>query len=185
MVEKIRHLRTRYANSLAQFIKFGIVGAAGLVVNMVVAILMNKANGGTVAAQRVLWSIPGTNYNVRFTALVWVVAFFVAVLFNFVLNRYWTFQHGEKAPFLKEFVPFFLVGSVAAFVGLFLKIAFTNPSSMIYLPDPWFHENFGFRSREYWAQLLTIILTMPINFVVNKLWTFRAVRQRHMDRVAT
>ena len=29
---------------------------------------------------------------------------------------------------------------------------------------------------EYWSQIFAIIVTMPINFVVNKLWTFRAVK---------
>ena len=44
---------------------------------------------------------------------------------------------------------------------------------------PWFHENAGLQSREYWAQLFTIVITTPINFIANKLWTFRHVRNRH------
>ncbi|MDU1418699.1 MAG: GtrA family protein, partial [Cutibacterium avidum] len=75
-----------------------------------------------------------------------------------------------------EFWPFFAVGSVAAIIGMFIKILFTNPTSPIYLPEPWFHESKGFHSREYWSQIFAIIVTMPINFVVNKLWTFRAVK---------
>ena len=43
-------------------------------------------------------------------------------------------------------------------------------------------EEAGIHSREYWSQLLTILITMPINFIVNKLWTFRAVRNRHHAR---
>ena len=69
--------------------------------------------------------------------------------------------------------------AAAALIGIFIKIGFTNPTSPFYLPQPWFHENAGLQSREYWAQLLTILITMPINFLVNKLWTFRAVRRRH------
>ena len=66
--------------------------------------------------------------------------------------------------------------------GIFIKLAFTNPTSPLYLPEPWWHEDAGVHSREYWSQLLTIVLTMPINFVINKLWTFRAVRRRHHAR---
>ncbi|OJX98460.1 MAG: sugar translocase [Micrococcales bacterium 73-15] len=157
---------------------FGLVGGAGVVVNMAVAIGLNALNGGPANAQQILFPIPGTDFNVRFTSLVWIVAFLVANLFNFQLNRSWTFREiGPDAPLAgawwSEFWRFLLVGSVAAFVGLFIKIALTNPSSPIYLPSPWFHEDMGLHSREYWAQLITIVVTMPINFLVNKFWTFR------------
>jgi putative flippase GtrA len=175
-------LYQRYGHVLRQFIKFGLVGGAGVVVNMAVAVVMNKAHGGTKFAQDVLFAIPATPYNFRFTSLVWIVAFLVANVFNFQLNRSWTFRGSAKAPWFHEFWPFLLVGSVAAAVGLFIKIGFTNPLSPLYLPEPWFHENAGLQSREYWAQLLTIVITMPINFLVNKLWTFRAVRRRHAER---
>lgn len=163
---------------------FGIVGGSGMVVNMIVTVLMNKANGGTQNAQDVLFPIAGTDFNFRFTTLVWIVAFLVANLYNFLLNRNWTFGKGRKAPFWHEFWPFLLVGSVAAAAGIFIKLAFTNPTSPLYLPEPLFHEEAGINSREYWSQLLTIVVTMPINFVVNKLWTFRAVRNRYQERSA-
>ena len=169
----------RYPLLLRQLIKFGLVGGAGVVVNMLVAVALNKLNGGTVNAQNVICPIPGTPYNFRFTSLVWILAFLVANLFNFQLNRSWTFRHGEKAPWLREFWPFLSVGSAAAFLGLFIKIALTNPKSPVYLPEPWFHEDYGLSSREYWAQLFTILITMPINFAVNKLWTFSHIRTKH------
>lgn len=173
----------RYRHVLWQFFRFALVGGAGVVVNMVVAIIMNKAHGGTVNAQQALFAIPGTQFNFRFTSLVWIGAFMVANLFNFQLNRSWTFRGTAKAPWFHEFWPFLAVGSAAALAGLFIKIAFTNPTSPIYLPEPWFHENAGLRSREYWSQLLTIVITMPINFLVNKLWTFKHIRDRHAERV--
>jgi putative flippase GtrA len=175
--------QNRYWRALRQFVKFGLVGGAGVVVNMVVAIILNKLNGGTINAQRVVFAIPGTPYNVRYTTVVWIAGFLVANLFNFQLNRSWTFRHTKKAPWLREFWPFFAVGSAAAVAGIFIKIAFTNPTSPIYLPEPWFHENAGLQSREYWSQLLTIVITTPINFVVNKLWTFRHVRNKHATLV--
>lgn len=169
----------RVGESIRQFVKFGIVGGSGVLVNMVVTVVMNKLNGGTVNAQNVIWSIPGTPFNVRFTALVWIGAFLVANLWNFQLNRWWTFRSSAHARWWSEFWPFLAVGTVAAAVGLVIKIALTNPSSPIYLPGPWFHENAGLNSREYWAQLIAIIVTMPVNFLVNKFWTFRSVRHLH------
>lgn len=177
-------LYRRYSHVGRQFIQFGVVGGAGVLVNMLVAIVLNRANGGTVNAQNILFAIPGTPFNFRFTTLVWIVAFLVANLFNFQLNRSWTFRAGNKAPWLKEFGPFLAVGSAAALIGIFIKIGFTNPTSPFYLPEPWFHENAGLQSREYWAQLFTIVITTPINFGVNKLWTFRHVRNTHATNSA-
>ena len=79
----IKELVRRYGNSLRQLVKFGMVGGSGVIVNLIVMVLMNKANGGSVNAQNVVWSIPGTEFNVRFTAIVWIVAFLVANVYNF------------------------------------------------------------------------------------------------------
>ncbi|MBB1510843.1 GtrA family protein [Tessaracoccus sp. MC1756] len=168
--------KARYRRSLGQFLKFGIVGGSGVLVNMVVAVVMNRLNGGSQNAQDIVWSIPASEFNLRFTAVVWIVAFLVANLYNFQLNRWWTFKSTKHATWWAEFWPFLAVGSVAAAVGLVIKILLTNPSSPVYLPEPYFHEERGLNSREYWAQLIAIMLTMPINFIVNKVWTFRAVR---------
>lgn len=169
----------RLRGTLRQFVQFGLIGGTGIVVNMIVTIALNRANGGTEYAQQILFPILGTPYNFRFSTLVWILAFLVSVTFNFVLNRHWTFGGRGKAPFFREFFPFLTVGAVAAFAGIFIKVGFTNPTSPLYLPDSHFNEDAGIYSREYWSQLFTIVLTMPLNFIVNKLWTFRAVRRRH------
>lgn len=173
----------RYGNTFRQLIKFGLVGGSGVLVNMIVTVVMNKLNGGSINAQNILFSIPGTEFNVRFTVLVWIVAFLIANFYNFQLNRWWTFKSSGHAGWWKEFWPFLAVGSVAALVGMVLKIAMTNPTSPIFLPEPFFHEERGLNSREYWAQLIAILVTMPINFIVNKLWTFRAVRAGNQGRI--
>lgn len=155
---------------------FAVVGGSGVFVNMGVSILMNRANGGTINAQNILLSIPSTEWNVRFTNVVWIVAFLVANVWNFQLNRTLTFRGFAKTGWWREFWPFLVVGTVAMTVGLFLKLLMTNPTSPLYLPEPYFHEERGFSSREYWAQLIAIVLTMPVNFIVNKLWTFGRIR---------
>jgi putative flippase GtrA len=53
---------------------------------------------------------------------------------NFQLNRSWTFKREYRRGWWREFWPFFAVGSIAAIIGMFIKIFFTNPTSPIYLP---------------------------------------------------
>ncbi len=169
----------RLARNLRQFVQFGVVGGSGVVVNMLVALVMNKLNGGTVNSDNPLFKVAGWTFS--FSLAVWIVGFFVSNVFNFQLNRSWTFRTSRPAGWWQEFWPFLAVGSVAALTGLFLKAALKSPRSPLYLSHPFFHEEAGLHSREYWAQLIAIVLVMPINFVVNKLWTFRHVRNRHAE----
>lgn len=158
---------------VAEFLRFGIVGGSGVVVNLLVTYVMTQLNGGVSNDNRVVIPLWG-DYALRFTIVVWVVAFLVANLWNFELNRYWTFKREVRRGWWAEFWPFLVIGSVAAGVGAVIKLALTNPTSPVYLPSPLFNDHEGIRARAYWSQLITIVLTMPINYIVNKLWTFRA-----------
>ena len=138
----MRRLYDQHGTVLRQFVKFGLVGGAGVVVNMIVTVILNKLNGGTVNAQRVLISLPGTPYNIRYTTFVWIGAFCVAVVFNFVLNRYWTFRHGDRRPSGTS------SGRSSRSArwrrrGIFIKIALTNPTSPLFLPELYWHETPG------------------------------------------
>lgn len=172
----------RSRRHLRQFIKFGIVGGSGVVVNLIITFIMTKLHGGTARDNDILFKLFG-DYAFRWTVLVWIVAFVLANFWNFELNRRWTFKRDQQRSWAAEFWPFFAVGSVAAAVGAFIKIALTNPTSPFYLPSSFFNDHQGLRARAYWSQLITIVLTMPINFVVNKLWTFRAVKGGHAHEV--
>ena len=179
--ENLDETRTqRGRRHLRQFIKFGVVGGSGVVVNMIVTFIMTRMHGGTIHDNDILFRLFG-DYAFRWTILVWILAFIVANFWNFQLNRSWTFKRDVQRSYWKEFWPFFAVGAVAAAVGIFIKMGLTNPTSAIYLPSPMFNDHQGLRARAYWSQLITIVVTLPINFVVNKLWTFRAVKHDPAD----
>lgn len=128
--------------------------------------------------------IPGTDWSFRNYLLYAVIAFLAANLYNFVLNRHITFTGERRAPFLKEYLPFLVVGSVAQVVALVILQLLLNRNSPVYLSADFFVDGSPFwQRRAYWANLFAIIIVMPVNFVVNKLWTFRAVRRRHAASV--
>lgn len=165
-----------WRRTLHEFIKFGFVGGSGVLVNLVVAYIMTQLNGGVANDNRVLFELPGP-FAFRFTLLVWIMGFLIANVWNFQLNRVWTFKRTRMRSWWTEFWPFFTVGLVAAGIGALIKVALTNPTSPVYLPDPPFNDHEGLRARAYWAQLFTILLTMPINYLVNKVWTFRPIHE--------
>jgi hypothetical protein len=50
--------------------------------------------------------------------------------------------------------------------------------SPLALPTSVFNDSSGLRNRFYWAQLIAIGIVTPLSFVLNKIWTFSAVRGR-------
>jgi hypothetical protein len=56
-----------------------------------------------------------------------------------------------------------------------------HPHSPIALSTSVFDDSTGFRTRLYWAQLIVIAVVTPLSFVLNKLWTFNAVRALHKE----
>lgn len=154
-------------------LRFGIVGASGVIVNLVVLKLVDSAgpdyNG-------VLLNLPATDFNVRWYHMYVTIAFFVANLWNFQLNRGWTFQSGKHAPWLKEYVPFVLVGLISLVLNLAIVTLLLHPHSTFSLPESVFDGTSALRNRLTWANLIAIVIVTPLSFVFNKLWTFSSVR---------
>jgi len=86
------------------------------------------------------------------------------------------FRSADHSGWWREYGPFLAVGLVAQMVGLLLLTALMHPGSPISLPSSVFDDSTGLRTKYYWAQLIMIAFTVPLSFVVNKLWTFSSVR---------
>ncbi len=170
-------------DSLWQFIRFGLVGGFGVLVNMGVLIACRKlfpllwASAGVPEGEGVWFAISGTEYNIRWYHVMSTIAFLLANLFNFQLNRWWTFKSHKLAGWFREYWPFLIVGLVALAVGQVIITALMHPHSPVALPATVFDGSSGLRSRQYWANLISIVCTIPVNFLVNKFWTFRAARE--------
>jgi len=154
-------------------VRFGLVGASGVVVNLIVFALL-LATGAD--PQQVVLPIVGTAFNVRGYHAFSTVAFLIANLWNFELNRIWTFQSAGHAPWLREYGPFLTVGVAAQSLGLLVLTLLLHPATAVSLSTDLLDGSSVFRSRELWAQALTIGIVTPVSFVGNKLWTFRVVR---------
>ena len=130
----------RPANWL-QLVRFGLVGGVGFAVNLVVyALCVHYAK---------------VDYRVAY-----VVAWLVAVINNFVLNRHWTFDaRAGRAHF--QALRFFVVSLAAEGFSLLLLTVLVEGGGLAKLP----------------AQALAVAASMPLNFLGNKLWSFRRARR--------
>jgi putative flippase GtrA len=156
--------------------RFAVVGLSGVFVNMAVLILAYKLGPPHEDA---IVGLPFSDFNVRWYHVYSTIAFMVANLWNFQLNRTWTFQSARHASWWREYWPFLAVGCLGQLVGLLLLTLLMHPGSPIALSTSVFDDSTGFRTRLYWAQLIVIAFVTPLSFVLNKLWTFNAVRPLH------
>lgn len=142
---------------VSRFVKFGIVGASGMVVDFGVLYLMRNVAG-----------LPDLVAN--------TISFTAAATSNYFLNRVWTFRSHEKQVGI-EYVKFLLV----SIVGLVINNGVLGLSK-IFWPSAYMGEiaigadtcieNF------YLFKLLAIAITTLWNFFGNMLFTFRSGADR-------
>ncbi len=158
---------TRLKGNLIQFVKFCVVGGSGVVVNLLVftAVLLvwRAAAGHLATAAELTDSVRGFIFEKDTTgvptAAVYVAnaaGFVVSVLTNYYLNRRWTFR--SSAAVGVELGKFFVVSIVAYLANLAVFSALHSLAHVAPIP----------------SQLIAIACVMPVNFVFNKLWSFRA-----------
>jgi putative flippase GtrA len=94
----------------------------------------------------------GIDYRVAF-----VLAWGVAVTNNFLLNRHWTFDAAAGSMRFQA-VRFFVVSLVAAVFGFLLLTLLVESVGVAKVP----------------AEALAVAASTPLNFLGNKLWSFRA-----------
>lgn len=173
-MERLRHfLFVRHRHNWLLLIRFGLVGASGVLVNLITVVLLKRTGPHF---DDIAIDLPLTDFNVRWYHVFSMIAFLVANLWNFQLNRRWTFRSAQHSGWWREFGPFLAVGLAAQLIGLGILTLLMHPGSIFSLPSDLLDNSSGFRTKYYWAQLITIGFTVPISFVLNKLWTFSAVR---------
>lgn len=171
-------LLARHRRNLTLLLRFAVVGASGVVVNMITLIVLRKMGPDFDDA---VVGLALSDFNLRWYHVYSTVAFFVANLCNFQLNRSWTFRSSRASGWWREYWPFLVVGLGGQAVGLALLTLLMHPHSPVSLPAGVFDDSTGLRTRLYWSQLIVIALVLPISFVFNKLWTFAAVRGGRPD----
>lgn len=168
------YLFIRHRHNWIQLIRFGLVGGSGVLVNMLVVILANRLGPDPHA---VLVDLPASKFNVRWYHAYISAAFLVANVSNFQLNRWWTFRSSRATAWWREYWPFLSVGLVGLLISLGVTTLLLNAESPLALPVTVLDSSSGLRNPLYWANLIAIVVVTPASFVLNKLWTFKAVRR--------
>ena len=132
--------------NLTQFVLFGIVGVS----NTVISYLLNIMVLGLLSPFRLAWDYIAGN----------LVAFLLSVLWSFYWNNRIVFTQGvgQSRNLWKA-----LLKAYAAYG--FTGIVLNNILSWIWISM--------FHISKYIAPLINLVISVPLNFVINKLWTFK------------
>jgi putative flippase GtrA len=137
-------LDARLQESGKQFVKFAVVGATGTIVNLAV-----------LKATLFLWGrlVGDPTFGVEIFASG--LAFGVAVVNNYLLNRWWTFR--ATGGFATQFLKFFVVSCAGLALNELAFWLFRGQVGLGVLV----------------SQCIAILCVLPFNFILNKLWSFR------------
>ncbi|MCF6269654.1 MAG: GtrA family protein [Melioribacteraceae bacterium] len=127
---------------IIRFIKFGVVGTSGIAVNT-----------GVLWVLKGLLGVP--------LAVAPIFAIGTAVLSNFILNNYWTWNENKKSrkhSFFHRLWRYYLSASLGALINYVVLLTLTNYLDIHYLI----------------ANLAGIFLGMVSNFMLGEFWVFKS-----------
>jgi putative flippase GtrA len=136
----------RRPREFSRFLKFAIVGAIGMVVDLTTMTIAHE------------WF--GTSLSVAVA-----IGFTVAVISNFTWNRLWTFPESRERPIRSQLTQFFVINAiglginevvVAALHPLFLRVAVDPPAYLA-------------------AKIIAIGIVLFWNYFVNRRWTYKGI----------
>lgn len=132
--------------SIIQFIKFGMVGFSNVIVSYIINIC-------TLLLLK--------KYNLIYDFVIGnISSFLLSVLWSFYWNNKYVFKNDSngKKDMLKKLLKTYVAYS-------FSCIVLNNVLSLLWIEI--------FKVSKYIAPIINLIVTIPINFILNKLWAFK------------
>ena len=136
--------------ALVQFIKFGIIGVS----NTVISYVLNAATLLILKPYEVSWDYIAGN----------IISFVLSVLWSFYWNNKYVFTAGEDEQ----------RSTIKALMKTYVSYGFTGIVLNNILSYLWI-EKLGIS--KYIAPLFNLLLSVPLNFIINKFWAFRTKKK--------
>ncbi len=143
----------RHQRTAKQFIKFGITGAIGAVVDFGTFAILTRLVG---------WTATYTLFGTKIIAAN-NVSVFLAICSNFLINRAWTFQ-GAEGNVAKQGAGYFALNTFTWALNQIIVSLFVQWSLFVSL--------FG-EERDFAAKAAAIVFILFINFFGSKLFIFQ------------
>jgi dolichol-phosphate mannosyltransferase len=148
-----------------RFVKFGIVGSSGVVVNLCfVWFSLQLLETLAIGCEQ---SCVGSGTQLAIASAVGIL---VSVFTNFLLNNVWTWGDRQKGVGVGSFL--FRVLRYYLASGLAIGIQYGTAMALVQ----------GWEANIYVGQLAGIALGTVVNFLINNIWTFREVETDKLEK---
>lgn len=155
VIRRVLHLKIgeKQWDALMQFVKFGIVGLSNTIISYVIYVV-------SLLAFQKNNLMPSYDYLVA-----QVIAFILSVLWSFYWNNKFVFrkEEGEERSILRTLMKTYIS---YAFTGLFLN----SILSILWV------EFFGIP--KMLAPIINLLISVPLNYLINKFWAFGNKKDR-------
>ena len=136
--------------AFVQFVKFGIVGVTNTVISYVLY-------AGSLLIMKNYEIFPGFDY-----LIAQVIAFVLSVLWSFYWNNKYVFKIGDGdvrsvwRSLIKTYISYSFTGLFLSAILLVFWVRILGIS-------------------EFLAPILNLIISVPLNFIINKFWAFKTI----------
>lgn len=144
----------RYQKIVRQFIKFGITGTIGAVVDFGSYAFITRLIGWNYIYEVAGQSISAANN----------ISVFLAIMSNFLFNKYWTFRY-HQGSFVQQWAGYFAFNTFTWALNQVLVSYFAFHSTL-------FVQLFG-EQRDFVAKAVAIVMILGLNFIGSKWLIFR------------
>ena len=125
-------------SNIIQFVKFLIVGGIGAIINLLVLFSMTEF----------------LNIYYIFSE---VIAFFIALTHNYIVNKLWTFKENFSDKSFQKYLQYVIVSLISLCINLSILFILSDLVKLWYI----------------FAEIFAVMISSLINFFGNKFWTFR------------
>lgn len=163
-----------------RFFKFLIVGTIGFVVDFgIFNLLVGPFNALLDPGAPLFDSLAGLGLDPALVvnlgpAFAGTISFIVAVISNYLWNRYWTYPDSRSKSPRRQFAMFLLVSLAGIFIRVPIITLLHQPFTRLFLLIP-ILEPYAGRLGENAALAVSVVIVLFWNFFANRYWTYSDV----------
>ncbi len=159
-------------HTLVQFVKFGLVGLTNTALSWITTFAVILIIGDLCGVHTLTlgtWTIANFDANLGNLA-----GFVVGVINSFSLNKRFVFTNKQEQSEKKAFAKTFVCYGATFLLSMILMNLLLSAGLHIVLFDK--------DISKYVATMLRLLITIPLNFIANKLWAFKDHRPKEDSR---
>lgn len=180
MFEKLKTLANTHRKELVRFSKFLVVGTIGAIVDFgIYNLILNPVNaavnvGGALYAFLLNLGLKDpANFG---PTIAGSLSFVIAVISNFIWNRYWTYPDSRSKPLGRQFVQFFFINLLGILIRVPILTFTHRPFSQLVVTFVPALAEQADRLGSNLALALAVGIVLLWNFFINRIWTYNDVK---------